>query len=221
MFDRTTVPHIAPFGVYVFFMVVEDMLLRFGWSADDVRLLYAVKIVAVAAALWLFRRAYTELRWPSGTGVTTWITAIAAGIAVFVAWINLTAGWMVMGDAVGFDPRNDQQIDWPLVAIRLAGAALVVPLMEELFWRSFLLRWLENHRFQAVNPSAVRITSLLIVSVLFALAHSLWFAGLLTGIVYGLLYMRSGTLWAPIIAHAVTNGILGVWIVLTGNWGFW
>ncbi|MER2514295.1 MAG: CAAX prenyl protease-related protein [Nitrosomonas ureae] len=221
MFDRANFCRIAPFGAYVFFMVLEDVLLKFGWEADDLRMLYAVKIAVVAGLLWVMRSAYSELRWPVNSGFRIWVIAIAAGILVFVAWINLTAGWMVMGEAVGFDPRDNNEMDWFLVAVRLIGAVLVVPVMEELFWRSFLMRWLDHPDFLAVNPAQVGLKAFCITAVLFAVAHSLWLAGLFAGIVYNLLYMRSGTLWSPILAHATTNGILGIWIIYTGSWGFW
>ena len=221
MVDRTNLYRIAPFGAYVFFMILEDVLLKFGWEPSELRMLYAVKITIVAGMLWAMRSASSELRWPGGAGLRIWFSALVAGTVVFIAWINLTADWMVMGEAVGFDPRENGEIDWFLVTVRIIGAALVVPVMEELFWRSFLMRWIEHPNFLAVNPAQIGIKALGISAVLFALAHSLWFAGLFAGMVYGLLYMRSKTLWLPILAHAVTNGILGVWIVATGNWGFW
>lgn len=221
MFERANLCRIAPFGAYVFFMLLEDMLLKFGWEANDLRLLYAVKIVVVAGLLWLMRGAYSELRWPIGTSFRTWVVAIVSGIVVFIAWINLTADWMVMGESVGFDPRDHNEIDWFLVAVRLMGAALVVPVMEELFWRSFLMRWIDHPNFLSVNPAHVGLKAFFITAALFAVAHNLWLAGFFAGIVYNLLYMRSGTLWSPVLAHAITNAILGIWIVSTGNWGFW
>jgi CAAX prenyl protease-like protein len=57
--------------------------------------------------------------------------------------------------------------------------------------------------------------------ILFGVEHNLWLAGMVAGVVYGLLYMRSNTLWSPILAHSVTNGLLGGWIIYTGNWGYW
>lgn len=221
MLDRDNLYRIAPFAAYVFFMVLEDVLLKFGWGANELRPLYAVKISVVVALLWWMRGAYSELKWPSEASFRTWVIAIVAGVGVFIAWINLTAEWMVMGESVGFDPRDEEEIDWLLVATRLIGAALVVPVMEELFWRSFLMRWLHHPNFLAVNPSCIGLRAFCITAIMFAIAHSLWFAGLFAGMIYNLLYMRSGTLWSPILAHAVTNGILGVWIITTGNWGFW
>lgn len=221
MFDRADFCRIAPFGAYVFFMVLEDVLLKFGWEANDLRMLYMAKIAVVVGLLWVMRKAYSELRWPVASSFQAWMVAISAGVIVFIAWINLTADWMVMGDTVGFDPRDNNEIDWFLVTVRLIGAALAVPVMEELFWRSFLMRWIDHPNFLTVNPAQVGLKAFCITAALFALAHSLWFAGLFAGIVYNLLYMRSGTLWSPILAHATTNGILGIWIIYTGNWGFW
>ena len=195
--------------------------MKFGWEANGLRLLYAAKITVVVALLWLMRNAYSELRWPTGENFRTWMIAITAGVVVFIAWINLTADWMVMGESVGFDPRDHDEIDWLLVAMRLVGAVLIVPVMEELFWRSFLMRWITHPDFLTVSPAQIGLKAFCITAILFAVAHSLWLAGLFAGVVYNLLYMRSGTLWSPILAHAITNGILGIWIVSTGNWGFW
>ena len=51
--------------------------------------------------------------------------------------------------------------------------------------------------------------------------HGLWFAGIVAGLAYALLYRRSGNLWAAIIAHSITNLLLGCWVVYSGNWQFW
>ncbi len=150
-----------------------------------------------------------------------WIVAAAVGVLVFVLWIGLDAGWMIIGTPAGFDPRDAGAIDWKLVAVRLAGAALVVPVMEELFWRSFLMRWLARQDFLALEPARAGVRAVGIAAVLFAIEHNQWLAGLLAGAAYSLLYMRSGNLWTAIFAHAVTNALLGSWIVATGNWSYW
>jgi CAAX prenyl protease-like protein len=209
-----------PFLCYLAFIALADLLARLGWQPDQLRWLYPAKIAAVLLLLVVFWRHYGELKspWPRGAGM---LAAVAAGGVVLLLWINLDAGWMQLGQPAGYDPRRDGQLLWPLVAVRLAGAALVVPVMEELFWRSFLLRWLEAPAFEAVAPSAVRWKSLLIVTVLFGVEHNLWLAGMVAGAAYGWLYMRSNNLWSAILAHGVTNGLLGVWIIATGSWIYW
>lgn len=161
VFKKQVVCRIAPFGAYVFFMLLEDALFKWGWDANELRSLYVAKIAVVASLLWWFRKAYRELQWPVGIDWRTWIAAIVAGVVVFIAWINLTANWMVMGESVAFDPRENNEIDWLLAGSRLIGATLIVPVMEELFWRSFLMRWLCHPEFLTINPMHVGIKALL------------------------------------------------------------
>lgn len=212
---------ILPFAAYMAFIAMADLLPMLGVATDDARWLYAAKTAVVAALLWAYRRHYVELA-HAGVNLRGAAAAIAVGLLVFVLWINLDAGWMQFGVAAGFDPRDGAgAIDWRLALIRIAGAALVVPIMEELFWRSFLLRWLESADFLHVAPARIGIRALVITALLFGIEHQLWFAGIVAGIAYSLLYMRSGSLWAAVIAHGVTNGALGIWVLATGNWHYW
>ncbi|HEY0063901.1 MAG TPA: CAAX prenyl protease-related protein [Telluria sp.] len=211
---------VAPFLVYLGFLLLAELLARAGVAASSLRCLYPLKTVAVAATLALFWRHYTELHRPRLCAAWTALS-LAAGLLVFVLWINLTAGWMLIGTPGGFDPRTDGRLDLLLVVLRIAGAALVVPVMEELFWRSFLLRWLDNMDFERVDAARVSLRSLAIAAVLFGFEHNLWLAGIVAGLAYSLLYMRSRSLWTAVIAHAVTNGVLGIWVVMTLNWSFW
>jgi hypothetical protein len=97
----------------------------------------------------------------------------------------------------------------------------LVPVMEELFWRSFLMRWIQAPQFEAVDPMRVGLRAVVLSTFVFMLAHTLWLAAILAGLAYAWLYIRAGQLWSAVIAHAVTNGLLGVWVVFSGNWGFW
>jgi CAAX prenyl protease-like protein len=223
MFDRPSLARIAPFATYIFFIAIADLLTRLGWTAMELRWLYPLKIALIVALLWFWRREYVELAWLPMRNVRHWIIAIAVGIAVFVAWINLSAHWMmVAASAPGYQPLGpDGQIAWGLIAIRFAGAALVVPVMEELFWRSYLLRWLVRPDFLQVNPASVGLKAFAITAVLFAVEHNLWLAGLVAGIAYNALYARSRTIWSPLLAHGVTNTLLGAWVIATGRWDYW
>jgi CAAX prenyl protease-like protein len=220
MFNRAAWLRILPFAAYLAFIVIGDVLERLGVPQDALRWLYPVKIALVALLLALFWRQYKELS-RFHLAPLQLLFALATGVLVLVLWISLDAGWMVIGSPSGFDPRVDGRIDWVLVAIRIAGAALVVPVMEELFWRSFLMRWVDAADFESVAPSQLSIKSFLITVVLFGVEHNLWLAGIVAGAAYSLLYMRHRNLWSPILAHAVTNGLLGVWVVRTGSWSYW
>ncbi len=216
-----------PFAVFLAFLAAENNFATLrghlpflaGW---DERWLYAAKTLATAALLALLWPAYTELK-SRPTGIANWGWTLAAGLGVFWLWIHLTQPWATLGKPeAGFDPRDaGSRMNWALALFRLGGAALVVPLMEELFWRSFILRWLKRAEFLAVDPARAGIKALAISSALFAVEHTLWLAGLLAGLAYGWLYMKTKNLWFPVIAHALTNGSLGLWVLATGNWQFW
>lgn len=212
-----------PFAVFIGLMAAEPWLAAQLAGVIDPRWLYGIRAALVAGLLIVFWPSFTELtaaRRPSLQQI--WL-ALAAGLLVLGIWLLLDSGIFVLGQSgSGFEPRaGDGSIDWSLALMRLAGSALVVPLMEELFWRSLVMRWLEEADFSALDPARIGLRAVLLSSLVFGLEHSQWAAGLLAGLVYGWLYVRSGNLWIPIAAHAVTNAGLGVWVLATGAWFFW
>ena len=220
MFDRAALPRVAPFLAYLSFIFIADMLGRLGIAAQELRWLYAVKIGVVLGMLLYWRRSYTELMW-TPLGARAILGALITGLVVFLLWINLDASWMRIGNPDGFDPRTGGRIEWSLVVLRIAGAALVVPVMEELFWRSFLLRWIDKADFLRADPRLASAKAFAISVLLFGFEHNLWLAGMVAGAAYSLLYMRSQSLWSPVLAHGVTNGVLGLWIISGGHWIYW
>jgi len=217
---RAAWARILPFGVYILFIVLGDVLERVGFSRAELRWLYPVQAGAVLALLAVYWRQYDELH-RFALSLKQVLVAIVTGIVVLVLWVNLDLPWMTIGNAPGYNPTTDGRVDWLLVAIRIAGAALVVPVMEELFWRSFVMRWVERADFQLVDPARIGFKAFVIPTVLFGFEHNLWLAGIVAGVAYGLLYMRHRNLWSPVLAHAVTNGLLGIWVMATASWQFW
>jgi len=83
------------------------------------------------------------------------------------------------------------------------------------------MRWIRSPQFETVLPQQVGLKAIVLTTFVFTLAHTLWLAAVIAGLAYALLYVRTGRLWVPIIAHAVANGALGVWVVATGRWSLW
>ena len=211
---------IAPFALYLLVLALEGQAHHL-FTEFDARWLYPLKILLVVGVLATFRLSYTELR-GFKFSLSNTALSLAAGVLVFAVWVSLDISWAVLGEpGAGFDPRNDGQIDWWLAGFRLAGAALVVPLMEELFWRSFLMRWIVKSDFLSVHPSTVTFAAVLLSSIVFGFEHHQWLAGIFAGLVYAWLYRYTGHLMYAIFAHAVTNGVLGAWVLMSGQWSFW
>jgi len=225
-FRRAAVVRVAPFVLFMAILALRGVAPVDGSWGFDPRWLYPAKVVLVASLLVMWWREYGELfsRQVLPTLRET-LLAVAVGLLVFVVWIQLDAPWMTL--CVGAAPSAFMPLDaagaldWPLVLARLAGAALLVPVMEELFWRSFLMRWIRHPIFESVLPAQVGLKAVVLSTFVFVLAHTLWLAAIVAGLAYAWIYMRSGKLWTAVIAHAVTNGALGVWVVATGNWQFW
>lgn len=128
------------------------------------------------------------------------------GILVFIIWRALDQSWASIGTG---RPVENARALWALrpelALVRIIGVVLVVPIMEELFWRSFIMRWSEKSAFLNVSPAEIGFRSLAISAILFGLEHQLIVAGVVAGFFYGELYRRSGNLWMVIMAHATTN----------------
>ncbi|GAA5163548.1 CAAX prenyl protease-related protein [Viridibacterium curvum] len=215
--DRAVLARALPFALFMLVLAIRGEL------PQPLSLwLYAVQAGLAALVLAYFWREYSELR----VARPSWqpqacAAGLLLGVLVFVLWIYLDFAPLNLGVSVAVaPPMLDGVPDWRWIALRLAGAALVVPVMEELFWRSFVMRWLESRHFLQVQPLAVSLRSLLVAALVFGLEHHLWFAGLLAGLVYAWLYRRFG-LWTAIFSHAVTNLSLGLWVWHSGQWQFW
>lgn len=220
--SRAAIVRTAPFALFMVLLFargnVPVSLLPF-----DVRWVYGVAVLLVGGLMaWLWRE-YGELDRQNLPTLRESGLAVVVGIAVFLLWINLDAKPFRIGEATApFTPLDAQgQLQWPLVTIRWIGAALLVPVMEELFWRSFLMRWIDRPQFETVVPQQVTLKAIVLSTFVFTLAHTLWLAAIVAGLAYAWLFVRTGKLWVPVLAHAVTNGVLGIWVVKTGSWAFW
>jgi uncharacterized protein len=221
--SRAARKRVWPFVVFMLLLALRGWAPADGGWGFDPRWVYGLSVILVGGMLVVWRNEYGELvrqMLPDGREAA-W--AVVVGLVVFGLWIHLDAPWMTLGEATAqFTPVTAAgAIDWPLVAVRWIGATAMVPVMEELFWRSFLMRWIQRPDFESVAPQTVGARAVVVSTFLFVLAHPLWLAATIAGLAYAWLYVRTGKLWTSILAHAVTNGALGIWVVLGRQWQFW
>lgn len=221
--SRAAVARTLPFAAFMLLLAARGALPQDDSWEIDPRWVYGLTVLVVGALLAWFWREYGELVPQTLPTLGETGLSVAVGLVVFGLWINLDAPWMRLGEpSAGFVPLDAAgQSMWPLIVLRWVGAALLVPVMEELFWRSFLMRWMQSPQFESVLPQRVGLKAVVLSTFVFVLAHTLWLAAVIAGLAYAWLYVRTGKLWVPVIAHAVTNGVLGVWVIQTQRWGFW
>lgn len=160
------------------------------------------------------------------------IASIVVGAAVFFLWIApdvLIPGYRttllfsntIVGHTHSSLPSEALRNHWVLFW-RTIRAGLVVPVIEELFWRAWLMRWLINTDFQRVPLGAFAPLSFFLTAVLFASEHGpYWDVGLLTGLIYNGWMVRTKSVANCVVMHAVTNLLLSLYVILYGQWQYW
>ena len=173
--------------------------------------------------IWEVRALAPEVRW-----AFSW-EALVVGVLICVIWVGLDPYYpkpqLLVKSGQPWNPFKQfgeySVAGWFFAGVRIFGSALVVPPIEEAFYRSFLYRYLVRSPFTAVPLSRVHWLSLFVTSFLFGFSHYQWLAGIICGLAYQWLVIRKNHLGHAMTAHAITNFLLGVWVVWKDAWNFW
>lgn len=233
-----TLARVAPFIVFLGLTACQGQFGEAGryWF-------YLAKTVVGAWLVWSVWPAVTEMRW-----VFSW-EAVVAGVAVFAIWVGLDgfypsldqliqkylypvfkslglASWCQPAKVTGpWNPNlhfgEGTALAWFFILVRIAGSSLVVPPIEEVFYRSFLYRYIAKPDFQSVPLGFFAWTPFLLTAAIFGFSHYEWLAGILCAFTYQGLVCWKKRLGDAMTAHAITNFLLGVWVVWKGAWHFW
>lgn len=199
------------------FLAILAAAMLAGAASGGFEWLYPLRVFAAAAALWYFRHRYRALDWRAG-----WL-AVALGFLVFLIWIALEplAGAARVGEPAALSQApHAARIAW--LAFRILGAVLTVPVAEELAFRGFLLRRLVSADFESVAWQNFAWVPFLVSSIAFGVLHGeRWLAGTIAGMIYAWAMTRRGRIGEAVAAHAVTNALLAVYVLLSGNWQLW
>ncbi|AGY58372.1 CAAX prenyl protease-related protein [Gloeobacter kilaueensis] len=205
--------HTLPFIVFIALTALTPLV------PGGVFVIYPLKTVLAAGMLWYFRRDYSELsKWHFH-----WL-ALPVGLLVTLLWVGMDGFYPKTAVAEGFNPftTGAPGLDWLGAGIRLGGSTLVVPVMEELFWRSWLLRFLiDRDDFRRVPVGRFSGFGFCVSILLFGLEHDRWLAGILAGAIYAALVYWRKEIRTAIVAHAVTNFALGLYVIAARAWTFW
>ena len=197
-------------------------------------MLYTAKIALTLVAMALVLPGYRQFRRPPG------LLAVLVGAVGIVVWVGLwhlsnLAGLTqsarpfarLRSPRPAFNPLEELAATpawaWTFLAIRFFGLVAVVPVIEEFFLRGFLMRMVVDQDwwkvpFGKVNAAAVAVS--IVVPVLTHqpgefLAAAAWF-GMVTW-----LMVRTRNPWDCVLAHAVTNLLLGIYVVTWQQWELW
>jgi exosortase E/protease (VPEID-CTERM system) len=209
--DTPTAVYLLPFlAILASGMVSRAVSAHFEW-------LYALRLAAASGVLWMLRPHWKRLDWRFG-----W-QAVAAGVAVFALWLGLDAAAGTPVSPMPAELASASALGAGLwIALRAFAAVLSVPVAEELAFRGFLMRRLNSPEFETVPFTQVTWAGVALSSVAFGLLHGdRWLAGIAAGVLYALVARRTGRLGESVAAHSITNGLLALYVLATGNWQYW
>jgi CAAX prenyl protease-like protein len=213
-------PIFARVAPFVIFLVLTSGQGFFGEASRY--WVYLAKTLVGVWLIWEMRSFVTEMRW-----AFSW-EAVVVGIGVCVIWVGLDDFYPKMGKpGEPWNPHTQfgagSALAWFYVAVRILGSTFVVPPLEETFYRSFVYRYIIKFDFTSVALGRFDGIAFVLTSAIFGFLHYQWFAGILCGMAYQGLTIYKGRLGDAMTAHAITNFLLGVWIVWKGGtaWLFW
>ena len=194
---------------------------------------YLAKTLVGLWLIWEIRPLVTEMRW-----AFSW-EAVLVGVGIFAVWVGVSGEWATQNSlwlklglasapktsAVAWNPHEQfghgSALAWLFVAVRIFGSTFIVPPLEEVFYRSFLYRYVASVNFLSVPLDKFLPLPFLVTTLVFGFAHNEWLAGILCGAAYQWLVIRKHRLGDAMTAHAITNFLLGGWVVWRGAWNFW
>ena len=212
--------YIGPFAVFIFFLAISPALgLDARWEGP-------LRVIILALVCWVC--------WPRELALRADRPILSAllGIAVFLLWIApdlIIPGYRqhpafsnsILGHLHSSLRPSELQSGWVLFW-RTVRAVVIVPIVEELFWRAWLMRWIINPNFKRVPLGAYAPLAFWVTAVLFASEHGpYWDVGLLTGIIYNLWMIRTKSVADCVLMHAVTNAILSGYVITNAQWQYW
>lgn len=200
-------------------LVLVAVRMLTGLFVTDFDTLYALAPIASIGVLLRVRHRLPSFQWSP-----TW-QAPAVGAGVFVMWWAFehfvspgTESAGVLRSAVGGMSSPAKEL-W--IAGRVLGSVLVVPIVEEIAFRGYLLRRIIAADIDSVRFDRFTWASFLISSIAFGVLHQRWIAGVLAGMAFAGIQYHRGRLTDAIVAHAVANGLIALAVLGAAQWSLW
>jgi len=215
-----SVAYVAPFVIFLALIGLSHL-----WPmpalTDEI-----LRLAVMLAVLFLVARPAMHFK------VQNWGVSVLVGVAIFVLWIAPDVLFPAYRHFFLFDNSvvgsaksslsEAARHDVPVLFLRTLRAVAIVPIVEELFWRGWLLRWVINNDFEKVPLGAYSALSFWAVALLFASEHGpYWDVGLMAGIIFNWWMIRTKSLGDLILAHAVANACLSGYVIVAGKWEYW
>ncbi|MFH1919915.1 MAG: CAAX prenyl protease-related protein [Planctomycetota bacterium] len=206
-----------------------------GWLAIPYQyypIVYTLKIALTVAAILFVLPGYREFPFRvsplavlvGALGVVIWVGTCSLGLEQRLLTPLGLGRFLGLGARSAFDPFVELRIypaawAWGFLAVRFLGLVAVVAVIEEFFLRGFLMRFVLQADWWEVPFGKVNAISVIVATVVPMFMHPAeLFAALLWFSLVTWLMVKTKNIWDCVAAHAVTNLLLGVYVVSSGQW---
>ena len=218
--------YITPFALYLIF---SQLLAQTSQQLYPLLYVGVVIITGLTTFYLLRKKNVIHLHLDIFAGILFGVIGIIAWIIVCKlqleqSIIGILPGVLQPSERVAFNPFiaiNDPLQQSVFIGVRLFGLAVLIPIIEEIFWRGFLMRWIIDPNWQKQPLGRFTLSSFLWTTLLFTLAHPEWFAAAIYSILINILLYWKKDLWNCIVAHATSNLLLGIYVLYFGAWELW
>jgi hypothetical protein len=194
-----TVAQIAPFVVLLLSSLLAGLLFVQPEAG------YPARFLLMTGALLLFWNRYRAEIGPVDA------IPVLGGALVALVWLGVNAGGPPLTPADILGPQSQGAVIlWSLS--RVLGTVLIVPFIEEMFFRGYLLRRLD------FGGALGKIMALSASSALFGALHSNFLLAAASGLLFGVVALRRNRIFDAVVAHAAANGAIAAWAISTGDW---
>jgi CAAX prenyl protease-like protein len=211
---------VAPFLVFILMLALK------GFFPVGARWQYPIQVGVVSAVVLALSRPVLSWR------LVRPASSVFIGFLVFAIWVAPDQIWPSYRHQPLFENSltgsAKSSLAPPLrsdpffLIFRILGTAVLVPVVEELFWRGWMMRYIINPDFRKVPLGSYSAPAFWITAVLFATEHGpYWEVGLIAGVIYNWWMLRTRNLMDCVLAHGVTNALLAIFVVGFGHWEFW
>ncbi len=227
------IPRVLPFAVFLILTSFQGK-----YFAGSEYWIYGLKTIVATGLIWHFKSRLSELKWAIS------VPAVVTGILIALLWLGLDSRIPSLGQIYDFlnqqitgtlpvpekpeapwNPlvffKDTPSLAWTFLALRVLGRSLIVPVVEEVFYRSFFYRYIVNPDFSSVAHRVWHLRAFILTSLAFGLSHpGQWIPAILCGTAYQALVIRQDRMGDAMVAHGVTNAVISAYAIYTGQWQF-
>ncbi|MEM2131299.1 MAG: CAAX prenyl protease-related protein [Candidatus Woesearchaeota archaeon] len=149
--------------------------------------------------------------------------SIFTGLLIAFIWIYSLNIYPIFNIKIETKTNNIELFNYNIVdlILKIITFTILTPVIEEFFMRFWLIRFIISKYWQKIELGKFTLSSFLFTTLFFGFSHTLWIQGIISGILFNLLYYNRKNIESCILAHFTANFFLMIYVLITQKTIFW